>query len=106
MCLLAPPGCLPHISHAPPSTAPIPWHPPALPQLLFDDTTWDLLPGVENAVLLAAGTLDLVVQLANSRVMVERLQNPWLVTFPGAHAFFLQHMPAFLEVLDVFLSEF
>jgi pimeloyl-ACP methyl ester carboxylesterase len=79
--------------------------PPALPQLLFDDTTWDLLPGVENAVLLAAGTLDPVVQLANSRVMVERLQNPWLVTFSGAHAFFLQHMPAFLQVLDTFLSE-
>ena len=81
-------------------------HPPALLQLVFDDTTWDLLPGVENEVLLAAGTRDPVVQLANARTMVERLQNPWLVTFAGAHAFFLQHMPAFLQVLDTFLSDF
>ena len=55
-------------------------------------------------VLLVVGLGDTVVPAANSREMAARLPRPWLVLLEGAHGAFLQHLPAFLQVLDAFLT--
>lgn len=55
-------------------------------------------------MLLVVGQGDQVVPAANSREMASRLPRPWLVLLEGNHAAFLQHLPAFLQVLDAFLT--
>lgn len=93
-------------THTQPSPSlPPPYLPPCL-QLIYDDSIYELLPGIANPVLMAAGLQDEVVPAANSRAMAELLPHPWLVTYAGgAHAAFIQHQPAFLQVLSAFLAD-
>jgi len=74
-------------------------------QLLYDDTIANLLPDIENEVLLVVGLQDEVVPPSNTRSMAAVLPRPWMVMVEGRHAAWLQHMPTFLRVSSAFLDE-
>ncbi len=73
---------------------------------VVNDDLQHLMPAIEAETLLVWGDLDDATPLSDAKIMEKKIKGSGLVVFEGAgHYSYLERLPQFLRVIDVFLEK-